>query len=90
MIARPPIMCFDFGALKILEFSTIFFRDLTIVGAQGAVLRIPNFYFSECPNVRGGRLIKEGPTLHYTRAYYNVLVSIFFSLSLYFPILPCI
>ena len=54
MIARPPKMCFDFGALKIEErFSTISLRDLRSVGAQGAVLRIPSFYFSEGPNVRG-------------------------------------
>ena len=51
MIARPPVMCFDFGALKMEErFSTIPFksihRDLRTVGAQGAALRIPNFCFS--------------------------------------------
>ena len=35
----------------------------------------------------GGPLIKEGPTLHYTRAYYDVLVSIFFCIILIFPYL---
>ena len=36
------------------------------MGAQGAVLRVPNFHFSEGPHVRGvgPLLIKEGPTLH--------------------------
>ena len=69
MIARPPIMSFDFVGLKIWEgFSTIRFRsihkDLRTVGAQGALLRIHNFYFSEGPLLGGGPLlIKEGPTL---------------------------
>ena len=59
MIGASPIMCFDFGGLQIQEgFSTIPFtcihRDLRTVGAQGDVLRIPNFHFSEGPNVRGG------------------------------------
>ena len=49
MIARPPIMSFDFGGRKMWEgFSTILFksihRDLGTVGAQGAVLRFPNFF----------------------------------------------
>ena len=69
MIAEPPIMCFDFGALKIWEgFSTISFksihRDLRTVGAQGAVLRIPNF---ACPCARmlggGAYLLKRAPHL---------------------------
>ena len=59
MIARPPIMSFDFGPLKIQEgFSTIPFksihRDLRTVGARGGILRLPSFYFSESPNVGGG------------------------------------
>ena len=50
MIARPPIICFDFGALNIQEgFSTIHIksirRALRNVGAQRAALRIPKFYF---------------------------------------------
>ena len=49
MIARPPLMSIDFGGLKIFEgFSTIrsksIHRDLGTVGAQGAVLKIPNFF----------------------------------------------
>ena len=70
MIGRSPIMSFDFGGLKIQEgFSTIPFksinRGLRTVGASGVVLRIPHFYFSQGPNVRGGALlIKEGPTLY--------------------------
>ena len=59
MIGRSPIMGFDFGGLKIQEgLSTIrcksIYRDLRIVGAQETILRIPNFYFSEGPNVRAG------------------------------------
>ena len=59
MIARPPVMCFYFGAPKVEEvLSTIPFKsihkDLRTVGAQGAVLRIPYFYFSDGPNVKGG------------------------------------
>ena len=39
-------------------------RDLRTVGAQGAILRITNFCFSEGPNVgEGPLLIKEGSTL---------------------------
>ena len=58
MIVRPPVMSFDCGSLQKYEgFSTIAFksihRDLRIVGAQRAVLRIPNFYFWEGPDVRG-------------------------------------
>ena len=59
MIGRPPIMSFDFGALKMQEgFPTIPFKsthkDLRTVEAQGVRVEGPNIYFSEGPNVRGG------------------------------------
>ena len=61
MIGRSPIISFDFGGLRIQEgFSTILLNESTGTSEpwelRGAVLRIPNFYFSEGPNVRGGSL----------------------------------
>ena len=71
MIARPPIMCFDLGGLKISErFSTIPSSNQSTSEpweAQGAVLRDLHFCFSEGPIVGGGGggvlYIKECPSL---------------------------
>ena len=62
MIGRSSIMSFDFGGLKIQEgFPTIPQQSLLNQSTgtsepwelRGSVLRIPNYYFSEGPNVRG-------------------------------------
>ena len=69
---RPPITCFDFGALKICRKDSQQSRLNQPTGTsepwelRGAVLRIPTLYFSEALLLgRGGvgPLIKEGPTL---------------------------
>ena len=64
-------MSFDFEGLKIQKESL--FNQSTGTSEpwelRGAVLRIPNFHFSEGLNVRGeggDLLIKEGPTLQLT------------------------
>ena len=79
MIRRHPIMSFDFGARKMYvqspQKSFIFYSadPYYLRDFLGPLLRVPNFYFSEGPNVRrGGPIIKEGPTLiigHMKRLY---------------------
>ena len=57
-LGKSLIMCFDFGALKRKDSQQSLLNQSTRPSEpwelRGALLRIPNFYFSEGPIVRGG------------------------------------